>query len=101
MSRKKKKSVTPEPPPSPLPFDRPGFIKGLNIALYITNFLLLHYVAERVSPGSGDILRLAIIWFISYLLTRTIIELTKVPLRAGLAVAFSLILTFVLLMPKG
>lgn len=101
MSRKKKNIESSEPASAPLPFERQGFIKALNIALYITNFLLLHYVAERVSPGSGNIMRLGIIWFISYLLTRSIIELTKVPLRAGLAVAFGLILTFVLLIPKG
>jgi len=101
MSRKKKKTETPEPVTAPLPFERPGFVKALNIAFYITNFLLLHYVVERVSPGSGNILRLGIIWFISYLLTRAIIELTRIPMRAGLAVAFGLILAFVLLMPKG
>jgi len=85
---------------APLPFERTGVIRALNVALYITSFLLMHYLWERVSPGDGNILRLAACWFASYLLTRVIIEGTKVPLRAGLTVAFGAILSFVLLIPK-
>ncbi|PLY02324.1 MAG: hypothetical protein C0624_08930 [Desulfuromonas sp.] len=97
---KKRKDASPDNQP-PLPFERPGVIRALNVALYITNFLLMHYAWERVSPGDGNIMRLAACWFLSYLLTRVIIEATKIPLRAGLTVAFGAILSFVLLMPKG
>ena len=102
MSRKKKNLPTEtEPEAPPLPFERPGVIRALNIALYITNFLLLHYVWEKISPGDGNILRLAGCWFISYILTRIIIEVTKVPLRAGLTIALGALLAFVLLVPQA
>lgn len=99
MSRYKKKpnSEPAETGRAPLPFERPWVIRSLNVALYITNFLLLHYVMERISPGKGEILRLAMIWFISYLLTRIMIEVTKVPARAILTVGLGALLVFVLI----
>jgi len=104
MAQQQKKQKTPQQETDTgeaLPFERPGVVRALNVALYITNFLLMHYLWERFSPGDGNILRLAACWFVSYLLTRVIIEATKVPLRAGLTVAFGAVLTFVLLVPQG
>ncbi len=99
MSRHKKKptGAPAETVRAPLPFERPWVIRSLNIALYITNFLLLHYLLERLSPGKGQILRLAMIWFLSYLLTRIMIEVTKVPARAFLTVGLGALLVFVLI----
>jgi len=99
MSRHKKNKPS-EPDASrrpPLPLERPWVIRSLNVALYITNFLLLHYVMEKISPGKGQILRLAFIWFLSYLLTRIMIEVTRPPARAGLTIALGAALVFVLI----
>jgi len=96
MSRIKKTAPTTTERP-PLPFERPWVIRSLNLALYITNFILLHFAWERVSPGKGDLVRLAVCWFLSYLLTRIMIEVTKVPARAFLTIALGALLVFVLL----
>lgn len=95
----KKKKAAPQPENKPLPFERPWVIRSLNISLYITNFILLHYVWEKVSPGDGNILRLAVCWMMSYILTRIMIEVTKVPMRAVLTIALGATLVYVLLMP--
>jgi len=95
MSRIKKTApVDVERPP--LPFERPWVIRSLNLALYVTNFILVHYAWERVSPGKGDLVRLGVCWFLSYILTRIMIEVTKVPARAFLTIALSALLIFVL-----
>ncbi len=89
-----------KPDKKPLPFERPGLVRALNVVLYVINFFLVAYVWGRSTPQAGGVLRLALCWFIAYGLTFVMVKATRVTTRALLTMALGILLGVVLFMPQ-